>query len=60
MPKGYHDLAVQAGLHQGVNDQKLLKYSQLIVKQCKHITLQASTTYVASERIEEHFKHEQV
>lgn len=60
MPKGYHELAVQAGLHQGVDDQKLLKYSQLIVKQCRHIVLQASTTYIASERIEEHFKHEQI
>jgi len=58
MPKAYHDLAVQAGLHQGVDDHKLLKYSQLIVKQCKSIVLQASTTCTASERIEEHFKHE--
>jgi hypothetical protein len=56
MPQAYHDLAVQAGLHEGVDDNKLLKYSQLIVKQCKHIALQANTTYTASERIEEHFK----
>jgi hypothetical protein len=56
MPKSYHELAVQAGLHEGIDDNKLLKYSQLIVKQCKHIALQATTAYAAGERIEEHFK----
>ena len=58
MPKNYHELAVQAGLDKGINDERLLKYSEFIVKQCAHITLQSSTTYIAAERIKEHFKSE--
>ena len=60
MPKVYHELAVQAGLHEGVDDEKLLKYSQSIVKLCVQVCLKGdktqTTCFGATEAIREHFR----
>jgi hypothetical protein len=41
---------------QGLNDETLTKFGNLVVEQCVKITLHSMTTYTAAERIREHFK----
>jgi ribosomal protein L11 len=41
---------------QGVNDETLNKFGNLVVQQCIRIALTSMTTYTAAERIKEHFK----
>jgi hypothetical protein len=41
---------------QGVNDDTLNKFGQLVVQECVKITLHSQTTTQAAERIREHFK----
>jgi FMN-dependent NADH-azoreductase len=53
----WKQLHQQAGFTtQGVNDETLQKFSQLVVEQCVKIALHSQTTYTAAERIKEHFK----
>jgi hypothetical protein len=41
---------------QGLNDETLTKFGNLVVDECVKITLHSMTTYTAAERIREHFK----
>jgi hypothetical protein len=41
---------------QGVNDDTLQKFGNLVVEQCVKITLHSQTASQAAERIREHFK----
>jgi len=41
---------------QGVNDDTLNKFGQLVVQECVKIALHSQTTPQAAERIREHFK----
>jgi hypothetical protein len=41
---------------QGVNDDTLNKFGNLVVEQCVKIALHSQTTPQAAERIREHFK----
>jgi hypothetical protein len=47
----------QAGFTtQGVNDDTLQKFGNLVVEQCVKITLHSQTAPLAAERIREHFR----
>jgi hypothetical protein len=41
---------------EGVNDDTLNKFGNLVVKECIKIALHSQTTPLAAERIREHFK----
>lgn len=41
---------------QGINDDTLNKFGQLVVEQCVKIALHSQTAPLAAERIREHFK----
>jgi hypothetical protein len=41
---------------QGVNDDTLNKFVQLVIQECIKITLHSQTATQAAERIREHFK----
>jgi len=53
----FKQLHQQAGFTtQGLNDETINKFGQLVVDECVKITLHSMTTYLAAERIKEHFK----
>ena len=55
--EAFKQLHQQAGFTtQGLNDDTLNKFGQLVVEQCVRIALNSMTTYTAAERIKEHFK----
>ena len=55
--EAFKQLHQQAGFTtQGLNDETLTKFGNLVVEQCVKITLHSMTTYTAAERIREHFK----
>ena len=55
--EAFKQLHQQAGFTtQGLNDETLNKFGQLVVDECVKIALHSMTTYIAAERIKEHFK----
>ena len=56
----FEQLQVQAGFQQGINNENMLKYSQMIVNLCVQICLKGNKTqtscFGAAEAIKEHFK----
>ncbi len=55
--EAFKQLHQEAGFTtQGLNDETLTKFGNLVVEQCVKITLHSMTTYTAAERIREHFK----
>lgn len=56
----FEQLQLEAGFQHGINNENLLKYSQLIVNLCVQICLRGNKTqttcYGAAEAIKEHFK----
>jgi len=55
--EAFKQLHQEAGFTtQGLNDETLNKFGNLVVQQCIRIALTSMTTYTAAERIKEHFK----
>jgi hypothetical protein len=55
--EAFKQLHQEAGFTtQGLNDETLTKFGNLVVEQCVKITLHSMTTYTAAEHIREHFK----
>ena len=55
--EAFKQLHQQAGFTtQGLNDETLNKFGNLVVEQCVRIALNSMTTYTAAERIREHFR----
>jgi hypothetical protein len=56
----FRELQVHAGLHQGINEDRLNRYSKLIVERCVQVCLVGDKTqtscYGAAQAIREHFK----
>ena len=58
----FRELQMQADLHHGITEDRLNRYSKLIVDRCVQVCLRGDKTqtscYGAAQAIREHFKHD--